>query len=265
MSVESTSSSRMLAGQSRRAYELVRANLRSGWLPRNKPLVESELVKSTGLSRTSVRHALARLAGDGLVERKRHTGTHATHDYYQLPIDDVLPSQPPPGFMYRKLSDNIVPMAPMIRRFLESEDPEVGIIEQIYERVSADGIEPICLRTAYYRSSIIQPESWPVCPNLEFAFQYVFGVPLGDIETVIDAMACDEDTAKLLRIRPGAPLLVREQRLRDENGVVQEYSFSHYPADRVSFPLRNRDGRMTGLLAQPEMTPDLRTGYRVPR
>ncbi len=252
------------SGQPRRAYELVRARIRSGWIPRQEALVENELIKSTGLSRASVRQALVRLADEGLVDRQRHVGTRVSHDYYQLPIDDILPSHTPAGFMYRKLSDRKVPMVPMVRQFMESDDAEVGIIEQLFERVTADGAEPIGVRTAYYRAEIRQPDSWPTCPSLAFAFEYVFGVPLGNVETVIDAVLCETETAALLHIAPGAPLLVREQRLRDTNGVVQEYSFSHYRADRVSFPLRDRSGQMTGLLAEGEDTPDLQP-YRMRR
>lgn len=248
---------RAVDGQNRRAYELVRSRIRSGWVPTDGALIESELVRLTGLPRASVRHALSRLADEGLVTRQRHVGTHVIGNQYRIPIDDILPNQTPAGFMYRKLFDRRIPMVPFVRDAMGVDDREIGVMEQMFEHVTADGAEPVGLRTTYYRASIRQPESWPTCPSLAFAFEYVFGVPLGDVETVIDAIAADEHTARVLHITPGAPVLMREQRLLDIHGVVHEYSFAHYRADRVSFPLRDQHGRFSALLADVVDTPEL--------
>ncbi|MDQ1130431.1 GntR family transcriptional regulator [Microbacterium sp. SORGH_AS_0888] len=257
----SRGSVRASSGHSRRAYELVRARIRSGWVPANGVLIENELIHLTGLPRASIRQALNRLADEGLIARQRHSGTRVLGEQYRIPVDDILPSHTPPGFMYRKLSDRVVPMIPLVQAALECDEAEVGVVEQVFEHVTADGAEPVGVRTAYYRPGIHQPESWPTCPSLEFAFRYVFGVALGDVETVIGAVAADDDAAALLHIPVGMPLLVREQRFIDVAGVVQEYSFSHYRADRVSFPLRDRTGRFSGVLAAEPGTPEL-VAYR---
>lgn len=253
----SSAARRAVQGQHRRAYELIRSRIRSGWVPTDGVLVESELVKLTGLPRASVRQALTRLAEEGLVTRQRHAGTHVIGTQYRIPIDDILPNQTPPGFMYRKLVDIIVPMVPFVKLAMGCDDAEVGLAEQLFEHVTADGSEPVGLRTVYYRATVHQPASWPTCPSLEFAFQYVFGVPLGNVETVIDAVAADEHIAGMLHIAPGAPVLMREQRLLDVHGVVHEYSFAHYRADRVSFPLRDQQGHFSGLLADHPEAPEL--------
>lgn len=243
----------------RRAYELLRSMIRSRFLTRQDLLVEDELVKSLGVPRAAVRQALADLATEGLVSRQRHTGTRVSREYFQLPVDDVLPWAPPPGFMYRKIDDRHVPTMPFVADRMELDAPLVGVLEQVFEQVTGEGSEPLGVRTAYYRTEYTQPESWPSCPSLAFAFQYVFGAPLGDIETVVDATVADDETAALLHIAPGAPLLVREQTLRDVNGLVQEYSFSHYRADRVSFPIKTSSagGERSARDLRPAPTPDL--------
>lgn len=256
-----SASRRAVDGQHRRAYELVRAQIRSGWVPTDGALIEGELVKLTGLPRASVRDALTRLSDEGLVTRQRHIGTHVIGTQYRIPIDDILPNHTPPGFMYRKLVDRRIAMVPFVRDAMECDDAEIGLMEQMFEHVTADGAEPVGLRTVYYRADVRQPASWPTCPSLEFAFEYVFGVALGDVETVIDAVSADEHTASVLHIPHGAPVLMREQRLLDTRGVVREYSFAHYRADRVSFPLRDRHGRFSALLADHPVTPDF-AGYR---
>jgi DNA-binding GntR family transcriptional regulator len=55
-------------------YERLRDEIVSGRLLPNERLVEADLVKSLGATRTSVRAALARLAHEGLVEHERNRG-----------------------------------------------------------------------------------------------------------------------------------------------------------------------------------------------
>ena len=225
------------ANQTRRAYELVRSLIRSGTILSTEQLVEDELVKTFDLPRVSIRQALVQLAGEGLVSRRRHAGTRVIHDYYQIPIDDYLPRPAPSGFMVRQIDLREVKSMPAIRQHLETDDPIVGMVEHLFEHVTSEGSEPIGVRTAYYRRDFSQPKSWATCPSMAAGFEAVYGVPLGRIETILDAAACDIDTALLLQIEPGSTVLMREQVLTDIEGVVQEYTFSHYRADRVSFPL----------------------------
>ncbi|HEY7019275.1 MAG TPA: GntR family transcriptional regulator [Gaiellaceae bacterium] len=55
-------------------YERLRAEIVSGRLLPNERLVEADLVKNLGASRTAVRAALTRLAHEGLVEHERNRG-----------------------------------------------------------------------------------------------------------------------------------------------------------------------------------------------
>lgn len=223
--------------QTRRAYELVRSLIRSGFLLQDEQLVEERLIKTFGISRASVREALQQLANEGLVSRQRRSGTRVGSHYYQVPVDDILPWSTPPGFMVRRTDNREVPSTPAIRAALATDAPRVGLVEHLFEHVTPEETVAIGVRIAYYRSEYQQPAFWASCPSLSDAFRVVFGAELADVETVVDAVACDADTARTLGVREGSPVLLREQRLRDSNGVVQEYSFSHYRADRVSFPL----------------------------
>jgi DNA-binding GntR family transcriptional regulator len=57
-----------------RAEDQLRESIVSGRLQPNERLVESDLARSLGVSRTVVRMALARLEHEGLVEHERHRG-----------------------------------------------------------------------------------------------------------------------------------------------------------------------------------------------
>lgn len=229
--------------QTRRAYELVRSLIRSGFLINDEKLVEDRLIKTFGIPRASVREALQQLALEGLVSRQRRSGTRVSQQYYQVPIDDILPWRTPAGFMVRITDDRIVPSTPLIRARLGTADEKVGLIEHLFEHVTAEGASAIGVRIAYYRTAFRQPAAWNACPSLAVAFESVFGVALGGIDTVVDAVAADAATAELLDVRLGAPVLMREQVLRGTDGIAYEYTFSHYRADRVSFPMTGEPER----------------------
>src|SRR5262249_24323267 len=55
-------------------YEWLRAAIASGRLQPNERLVEADVVRATGSSRSAVRTALVRLAQEGLVEPERNRG-----------------------------------------------------------------------------------------------------------------------------------------------------------------------------------------------
>src|SRR4051794_20115679 len=56
------------------AYEKLRAAIVGGGLQPNERLVEADLTRATGASRSAVRTALVRLAQEGLVEHERNRG-----------------------------------------------------------------------------------------------------------------------------------------------------------------------------------------------
>jgi DNA-binding GntR family transcriptional regulator len=55
-------------------YDWLRAAIAAGRLQPNERLVEADVVRATGASRTAVRTALVRLAQEGLVEHERNRG-----------------------------------------------------------------------------------------------------------------------------------------------------------------------------------------------
>lgn len=234
------SNSNATSNQTRRAYGLIRSLIRSGFLIDDEQLVEDRLVKTMGIPRARVREALQQLAADGLVERRRRTGTRVKQEYFQVPIEDILPWRTPPEFAIRQIDNRVVPAIPAIGAQLGTRDEMLGLVEHVFELVTRAGVEPLGVRIAYYRARYSQPKVWQRCPSLAEAFALVYGVPLGKVDTVIDAVACDVDTARLLDLREGSPVLMREQVLCDVEGTVQEYTFSHYRADRVSFPLGDK-------------------------
>lgn len=215
----------------RRVHDLVRTAIREGVLQPDDRLIEHFLVREMATSRNAVREALQMLASEGLVRRERREGTTVVRRVIRIPLDDIVSRVAPEGFGVRRLDDRVVPSTQIIRTSLQTDAAVVGVIEHLF---TCHG-EAIGIRVAYYRREVTQPTGWETCPDLNTAFLAVFGLPLGRVDTHIDSFACDGRTSRMLEVPIGSPTLVKEQTLYDSAGTPQEFAYSHYRSDRVTF------------------------------
>jgi GntR family transcriptional regulator len=222
----------------RRVHDLLRSEIRSGELPQGAILVEDRLMQSLAASRTSVREALQQLAISGLVTRVPRGGTRVVDRITQVSLTDILPHEYQCDFKVLIIDRRIVPATDLIRARLGVDDDQVGFVEHFF----VSGEEPVGVRAVYHRANVVQPAGWQQCPSLGEAFEFVFGRPLGGIESTIDAVPADQKTADLLGVVVGSPVLLVEQSLYDADGVCQEFTFTRYRANRVS---------LTSLVAMP--------------
>ena len=233
----------------RRAHDLIRTAIREGILQPNDRLVEHYLIRELATSRNAVREALQLLALEGLVRRERREGTTVVGSVIRIPVDDILSSVAPESFRVERLDDRKVPSTDLIRARLQTGADQVGVIEHLF---TFEG-EPIGIRVAYYHAHVRQPVAWAECPDINTAFEAVFGMPMSHVETTIDAVPCEARTSRILDIPEGSPCLVKEQTLYDRTGRPQEFAYSHYRSDRVSFvarasgPTAYQQGRRAGL------------------
>ncbi|MGE3621247.1 MAG: GntR family transcriptional regulator [Acidimicrobiia bacterium] len=223
----------------RRAHELMRASIRSGFVSRDHRLVEADLVKSLSTSRNAVRQALQMLADEGLVARAPRRGTSVAVSMVRMTLDqhdaiDRIPTAPEreggPAFSARLLERRIVPATPYIRRRMGRDEPDV----QMYEHLVSVHGEPIQVRVGYVPLGFDAGDIHPNEANRARAFQLRFGRELGSSEDAIEAVACEARTSKLLGVPTGSPVLLRETLLTDSSGVAWELSFRYNRGDRVS-------------------------------
>jgi GntR family transcriptional regulator len=202
-------------------------------------------VHSLATSRNAVREALKMLAQEGLVNREPGRGTVVTGRIVQIPTDQIVPVvDSNPSHMapvkVEPLEQRVVPSTALIRSRLRVDDPEVLMIEQlatldsvpIYVRagyLSVDGAADVNAQRVVAQGRALTP--------MAVAFESLFGVPLGECETVIEARSCEERTSRLLEIPEGSPVLVRELLLTGQDGRPRDLSYTHYRADRVSLSL----------------------------
>jgi GntR family transcriptional regulator len=229
----------------RRAHDGIRAAIRIGLLPRDEQLVEDSLVRSLATSRNAVREALRILAQEGLVVREPRRGTVVSGRILEISISELVPAgcdgaDPLVKVGVEPVEHRVIPSTGLLRMRLETNEDEVLMIEQV---ATFEG-EAIYVRTAYLRLGPTPQllaervtEQGHQLPPVGTAFESLFGVPIGDRDTVVEARSCDERTSRLLRIPEGSPVLMREVLLRDSGGTPRELSYTHYRADRVSLSI----------------------------
>lgn len=221
----------LLQRSPRRVHDLLRTSIRDGLLRPDDRLNEDALVHELATSRNAVREGLQMLASLGVVERVPRVGTTIVGGLVQIPLDPVPGRHQPDGMTVQRLEDRVVPSTALIRERLHTDAVEVGMIEHSYSM----GGRPLGVRAAYYHSALRPDGGWGQPLDLDTAFEFVWGAPVGRVDTAISALVLDARTCRLLDAAEGTPGLVKEQVVHDADGVPQEFAYSHWRADRVSF------------------------------
>lgn len=215
---------------SRRVRDMVAAAVQDEVYPLNEKLIEEVLVESLGASRNAVREALQHLAKDGILDRHTRSGTTVASNKVRLRMHDIVGESDESRFTLRIVDRGEVAAVPMLLRRLEIDEPTVMMDELVFYF----NAEPIGVRTTYYqvgKSTFAPVESG----DMRRVAREYFGVELGDIETEIGSTLADDRTGKLLGAPEGSAVVVRQQLVRDVDGVPIEVVFDHFRADRVSF------------------------------
>ncbi|MCV7149780.1 GntR family transcriptional regulator [Mycolicibacterium pyrenivorans] len=224
-----------LNNSQRRTYDLLRSTLMS--TSRNLLLVERELTDALSASRSTVRAVLQQLAREGLVTREPKNGTRATGSLL-LPIDELktmaqLSSEPSPPVESRTIECRPVGCPPLVRdRLRLPVDWNVLMIESL---MMHDGLT-IGLTVGYIavsedQSCGIDVEGQDVISILERQL----GIRIGPSRTTVGAVAADEQTADLIGVDVGAPLIWLEDVIEDQNGQPRALSQLRLRGDRIAF------------------------------
>lgn len=91
------------------AYEQLRREIVSGRLQPNERLVEADLTRALGVTRTAVRAALQRLAHEGLVEHERNRGAKVRFVSEQEAVEILEARSVLEGLIARKAAENARP------------------------------------------------------------------------------------------------------------------------------------------------------------
>jgi GntR family transcriptional regulator len=213
-----------LNNSTRRTYDLLRSTLVA--TGRSMRLVERELTDALSASRNTVRTVLRQLASEGLVTREPKNGTRATGSLL-LPIDELTP------FQTRALECRSLGCPPMVRDRLRLP---AGWTVLMIESLVLENELPLGLAVNYIalaedHSGDVRIDEGDVILLLE----QQLGIRIGGSQTTVGAVAADEQTAELIGIEVGAPLVWLEDVIEDENRQPRALSQLRLRGDRVAF------------------------------
>ena len=211
---------------------------------------EPSLVRQYGVSRTTVRRALARLAAERCIIRRRGSGTFARDKVAKAAparaiasiIDD--PRSVATNTTVRLLEFKITP----IPDFLHREWPEFGTQVLTIRRVRYVDREPVALVTSY----LPEPIGRQLSPRRLGADTIIaalekLGLHASSCDEEMSAIAADPVTAKHLDFGVGSPVLNVKRLARDARGQILRYGNYLYRPDRYEIhTVVERDRRPRG-------------------
>jgi GntR family transcriptional regulator len=208
----------------RRTYDLLRSTL--VMTGRNMRLVEHELTDALSASRNTVRAVLQRLAREGLVTREPKNGTRPTGSLL-LPIDELTP------FEMRALEFRRLGCPPIVRDRLRLP---VGWTVLMIESIVLEDQRPLGLAVSYIALDEEQSSDVDIDePDVILILEDQLGIRIGNSQTTVGAVAADEETAELIGVAAGAPLVWLEDVIEDEDGQPRALSQLRLRGDRVAF------------------------------
>jgi GntR family transcriptional regulator len=223
---------------------VLRQNISSGkWRIGDQLPTESELGTEYGVSRITVRQALASLEGDGLVRREAGRGTFVK----EVPkftgtvklegsLDDFISIVKTTSA--KVLSIEKIQATPEEAELLNLETG-APIIRCV--RVRSHRNQPYSLVVndiPYHLGKSLSKVDWsgPISDIL----QQKLGILMGDARQSIRASLADVQTARTLGIRVGAPLLSVDRIVYSEEGQPVDRVLTHYRSDMFSFTVHLR-------------------------
>jgi GntR family transcriptional regulator len=194
-----------------RLYELLSAALQDGTIPPESALPsEPQLCARHGISRTTVRRALDRLAREGRIVRRRGSGTYArpqramprlsveVHDLFEM---SALPES---RTAITTLRFDTAPVPQALREIAG----DIGSTAYLLERLLSGRGEPLSLTAAYLPEAIGRRLQRPIPRHASLTSMLArLGRPPAAVRCSVGAVPADADAARALQVPLGSALV----------------------------------------------------------
>ncbi|MFP5022912.1 GntR family transcriptional regulator [Pseudonocardia phyllosphaerae] len=208
---------------------------------------ERQLCLDHGVSRVTVRAAVGQLERDGLLTRVRGKGTYVAARTARSRLhlasfhDDMRRLGLTPGTVVLDVACLVPPPEATKALALDAE----GRCYKVRRLRVADGV-PMSIDDAWYSAELVPGlDGFDLSASIYGLLEEHFHLPIDHAEQTAAARAADEESAALLGIAPGEPILVFDRTASSGERPV-EYAVSRYRGDRYELHMsldRERPGR----------------------
>jgi GntR family transcriptional regulator len=233
---------RLQEAKARQVYLVLRDRITSGAMNFGARLPnENDLAQAHGVSRVTVRRALAELQRERLIDRRRSVGTRATYRPSPAPItadiSGVLANLADMGrrTKVQLLAFSYVPANGPAAEALGARDHEM--LQRSVRVRSVDGL-PFSYLLTHVPERIgvtFSAQDLAACPLLELLERS--GVKVERAAQRISAGLAAPDVARALGVKTGSPLIELVRIVYDRDGRGVEHLHAQYRPDRYSFEI----------------------------
>ncbi len=224
--------------------------------PGDKLPAEVEIANALGVSRMTLRQALASIEAKGLIDRRRGRFGGSFVAAPRIEFDHASL----PGFTEQMRRIHVEAGAEVLSATTRVASAEVrkslgmqrsGRVHEILRARSANG-EPIVLEEAYLPAAIFPGLlSADLSGSLYAAMREYDAAPFSADER-IEATQANDQQADVLGVEPGSPLLLITRTSFTEKGVAVEFSRDYHRSDRTRIRITSRvEGQPTRADSSP--------------
>lgn len=227
-----------------RVSDSVRDAISAGiWKPGDQLPTEAELMREHGVSRNTVRQALAHLEMSNLVRRHQGRGTFVGEQGVSHLLGDLR------SFTETLRDLDMIPGISDLRITVDEHAPEEakkflpGTHLWVVERLrTADG-RPFCRMQSWLPDAIasaLTPDHFSKNQSLYAQIETVLGIKPAEATEIIRSEKATPEDAKALEVPRGTPLLSTYRWTSDHRGQPIEYVRSVSPGDRYEYVIKLR-------------------------
>ena len=205
---------------------------------------ETTLKEYYGVSRETIRSALAILQKEGLIERRRGSGTIVHCRAYHKILGRIVDFHREAKMIGRKPTSRVLSIEPRKSRIRERILFGIAPNEKVMELQRLrylDGV-PVVLQISSHPSDILEgiTKSDLTDSSLYEFLRIKKGILVQDAEQVIEPCSIGVEEARLLEIPPGTAVIRAHRTTRDASGQVLELAENLIRGDYIKYTFRLR-------------------------
>jgi GntR family transcriptional regulator len=199
---------------------------------------EREYAENYEISRMTVRQAINSLVNEGLLYRKKGSGTFVSNKKIEQPLQGLT------SFTEDMKKRGMVPTSELVHfeivpatSFIADElrISEYAPVYEIKRIRLADG-EPMALETNYLSANLVKGLTEEIVNASIYAYiEENLNLRIAHADQMIESIKASSEDAKLLKIKKDHPMLYIQRNTFLQDGTPLELVKSHYRGDRYKF------------------------------